>query len=110
MATIVLSAAGSALGSAIGGSVAGLSTAVIGRAVGATVGRLIDQKLMGQGSRTVETGRVDRFLYVAPNYFSSSFSKLRILVPVADVSALPVLSCTVTLLTLAFGSALTITR
>ncbi len=61
MATLVLSAAGSAVGGAIGGSVAGLSTAVIGRAVGATIGRVLDQKLMGTGSRTVETGKVDRF-------------------------------------------------
>lgn len=61
MATILLSAAGAALGGSIGGTVAGLSTAVLGRALGATVGRVIDQRLMGQGSRTVETGRVDRF-------------------------------------------------
>ncbi|WP_299962057.1 glycoside hydrolase TIM-barrel-like domain-containing protein [uncultured Roseobacter sp.] len=61
MATIVLSAAGAAAGGAIGGSFAGLSTAVIGRAVGATIGRVIDQKLMGQGSEVVETGKVDRF-------------------------------------------------
>ncbi|WP_300029421.1 glycoside hydrolase TIM-barrel-like domain-containing protein [uncultured Roseobacter sp.] len=61
MATIVLSAAGSALGASLGGTVAGLSTAVIGRAVGATLGRVIDQKLIGQGSDAIETGRVDRF-------------------------------------------------
>ena len=59
MATILLSAAGAAIGGGIGGTVAGLSTAVIGRAVGATVGRVIDQRLMGQGSQTVETGRVE---------------------------------------------------
>ena len=64
MATILLSAAGAAAGSAIGGSVMGLSTAVIGRAVGATIGRAIDQKLLGSGSETVETGKVDRFRLV----------------------------------------------
>ncbi|WP_298911960.1 glycoside hydrolase TIM-barrel-like domain-containing protein [uncultured Roseobacter sp.] len=61
MATIVLSAVGAAVGGSIGGSVAGLSTAVIGRAVGATLGKVIDQKLLGQGSEAVSTGRVDRF-------------------------------------------------
>ncbi|WP_300058224.1 glycoside hydrolase/phage tail family protein [uncultured Roseobacter sp.] len=61
MATIVLSAVGAAAGGAIGGSVAGLSTAVIGRAVGATIGRVIDQRLLGEGSEVVETGKVDRF-------------------------------------------------
>ena len=59
MATIVLSAVGAAVGGSIGGTVAGLSTAVIGRAVGATIGRVIDQKLLGQGSDVVETGMVD---------------------------------------------------
>ncbi len=38
-----------------------VSTAVIGRAIGATVGRVIDQRILGDGSRAVETGRVDRF-------------------------------------------------
>lgn len=61
MATIVLSAVGAAVGGSLGGTVAGLSTAVIGRAVGATIGRVIDQKLLGQGSDVVETGKVDRF-------------------------------------------------
>ncbi|MBW4708544.1 glycoside hydrolase TIM-barrel-like domain-containing protein [Roseobacter sp. YSTF-M11] len=61
MATIVLSAVGAAVGGSIGGSVAGLSTAVIGRAVGATVGKMIDQRLLGQGSDVVTTGQVDRF-------------------------------------------------
>ena len=42
------------------GAALGLSGAVIGRAVGATVGRVIDQKLLGGGSRAVETGRIDR--------------------------------------------------
>lgn len=61
MATILLSAAGAAVGGSIGGTFAGLSTAVIGRAVGATLGRVIDQRLLGQGSDAVEHGRVDRF-------------------------------------------------
>lgn len=61
MATLVLSTVGAAVGGSIGGTVAGLSTAVIGRAVGATIGRVIDQKLLGQGSDVVETGKVDRF-------------------------------------------------
>ena len=61
MATIVLSAAGAALGGSVGGTLAGLSSVAIGRAVGATLGRVIDQRLMGQGSDVVESGRVDRF-------------------------------------------------
>jgi hypothetical protein len=61
MATLLLSAAGAAVGAGFGGSVLGLSGAVIGRAIGATVGRVIDQRLLGQGSRAVETGRIDRF-------------------------------------------------
>jgi len=61
MATLVLSAAGAALGSSFTGSVLGLSGAVIGRAVGATIGRVIDQKLLGQGSDPVETGKIDRY-------------------------------------------------
>ncbi|WP_172295811.1 glycoside hydrolase/phage tail family protein [Pseudoruegeria sp. HB172150] len=61
MATIVLSAVGFAAGQAVGGSVLGLSSAVIGRAIGATIGRVIDQKLLGQGSDPVEHGKVDRF-------------------------------------------------
>lgn len=60
MATILLSAAGAAVGAGFGGTVLGLSGAVIGRAVGATIGRVIDQKLLGTGSSSVETGRVDR--------------------------------------------------
>ena len=59
MATILLSAAGAAIGGSVGGTLAGLSSAVIGRAVGATLGRVIDQRLLGQGSDVVETGRVD---------------------------------------------------
>ena len=61
MATILLSSAGAALGGSMGGTIAGLSSAVLGRAVGATVGRVIDQRLMGQGSDVIATGRVDRF-------------------------------------------------
>lgn len=61
MATVLLSAAGAAVGGSVGGTFAGLSSAVIGRAVGATFGRVIDQKLMGQGSDATETGRIDRF-------------------------------------------------
>lgn len=60
MATILLSAAGAALGGALGGGALGLSSAVIGRAIGATIGRAIDQSLMGSGSETVETGKLDR--------------------------------------------------
>ncbi|MCV6586315.1 MAG: glycoside hydrolase/phage tail family protein [Marinibacterium sp.] len=61
MATIVLGAVGAAIGGSIGGTFAGLSAAVIGRAVGATLGNVIDQRLLGNGSEPVETGRVDRF-------------------------------------------------
>ncbi|AWX92536.1 hypothetical protein DPM13_02905 [Paracoccus mutanolyticus] len=60
MATILLAAAGASIGAGFGGTVLGLSGAVIGRAVGATLGRVIDQKLLGSGSKAVETGRVDR--------------------------------------------------
>jgi hypothetical protein len=61
MATILLSAVGAAAGAGFGGTVLGLSGAAIGRAVGATLGRVIDQRLLGAGSETVETGRVERF-------------------------------------------------
>lgn len=61
MATIVLSAVGAALGSSLGGNLLGLSMTAVGRFVGASLGRAIDQRIMGQGSQTVETGRVDRF-------------------------------------------------
>ncbi|MEO1238581.1 MAG: host specificity protein, partial [Pseudomonadota bacterium] len=61
MATLVLAAVGASVGGAAGGSVLGLSGAVFGKAVGATVGRVIDQSLLGTGSRAVETGKVDRF-------------------------------------------------
>ncbi|WP_353472010.1 glycoside hydrolase/phage tail family protein [Salipiger sp. H15] len=60
MATILLSAAGAALGSAVGGSFLGLSMTAVGRFVGAGLGRALDQRLMGAGSETVETGRIDR--------------------------------------------------
>ena len=61
MATIILSAVGAAFGSAFGGSVLGLTGAVIGRAVGATLGRVLDQKILGNGSEAIEYGKVDRF-------------------------------------------------
>ena len=61
MATIVLSAAGAAIGGSIGGLFLGLSSVAIGRFAGATLGRAIDQRLLGQGSDVVESGRVDRF-------------------------------------------------
>ena len=61
MATILLSAAGAAAGASFGGSVLGISSAVLGRAVGATVGRVIDGKILGAGSPTVQTGKIDRF-------------------------------------------------
>ncbi|MEO9685902.1 MAG: glycoside hydrolase TIM-barrel-like domain-containing protein [Tateyamaria sp.] len=61
MATVVLSAAGAAVGGSLGGTVLGLSSVAIGRAVGATLGKVIDQRLMGQGSDVVGQGQVDRF-------------------------------------------------
>ena len=63
MATIVLSAAGAAIGGSVGGSFLGLSSVVIGRFAGASLGRVIDQRLMGQGSDAVEhhQGRTERF-------------------------------------------------
>ena len=61
MATILFSAVGAAVGGSLGGSVLGLSSVAVGRFVGATLGRALDQRLMGQGAETVETGRVDRF-------------------------------------------------
>jgi len=60
MATILLSAAGAAIGGSVGGTVLGLSMTAVGRFAGAVIGRSIDQRLMGQGSETVETGRVKR--------------------------------------------------
>ncbi len=61
MATILLSVAGAALGSAVGGSFLGLSMTAVGRFIGAGLGRALDQRLMGAGSETVETGRIERF-------------------------------------------------
>ncbi|MGR3377164.1 baseplate multidomain protein megatron [Salipiger abyssi] len=61
MATILFSAVGAAAGSAIGGSVLGLSMTAVGRFVGASFGRALDQRLMGKGAETVETGRIERF-------------------------------------------------
>ncbi|WP_299905022.1 glycoside hydrolase/phage tail family protein [uncultured Paracoccus sp.] len=60
MATLVLAAVGASIGGGFGGAFLGLSGAVIGRAVGATLGRAIDQRLLGGGSKVVETGRIDR--------------------------------------------------
>ena len=60
MATILLSAAGAAIGGSLGGGAFGLSSVVIGRAIGATVGKVIDQSIMGSGSQTVESGKLDR--------------------------------------------------
>ncbi|MDN5567517.1 MAG: glycoside hydrolase/phage tail family protein, partial [Paracoccus sp. (in: a-proteobacteria)] len=60
MATIVLSAVGASLGAGFGGAVLGLSGAVLGRAAGALAGRVIDQRLLGGGTKAVETGRIDR--------------------------------------------------
>jgi hypothetical protein len=61
MATIVLSAVGAAFGASIGGGLLGLSSVVIGRAIGASLGRVIDESLLGAGSKPVETGKVERF-------------------------------------------------
>ncbi len=63
MATLVLSAAGAAVGSWWGGAVLGVSSAAIGQAVGATLGRVIDARLLGEGSAPVETGRIDRYRF-----------------------------------------------
>lgn len=81
MATILLSAAGAAIGGSIGGTVAGLSSVAIGRAVGATLGQAIDQRLLGQGSESVETWRVDRFRLTQSgdgNPISQVFGRVRI--------------------------------
>ena len=61
MATILFSAAGAAIGSSIGGTVLGLSMTAVGRFIGASLGRRLDQRVMGQGSQTVETGQIDRY-------------------------------------------------
>ncbi|MCQ0091524.1 glycoside hydrolase TIM-barrel-like domain-containing protein [Roseovarius sp. M141] len=60
MATILLSAAGAAIGGSVGGTIAGLSMAAVGRFAGGIIGRSIDQRLMGQGSDVVDTGRANR--------------------------------------------------
>lgn len=60
MATILLSAAGAAIGGAVGGTALGISSVAIGRFAGAVIGRSIDQRLLGQGSDVVESGRVSR--------------------------------------------------
>ncbi|MEM9780854.1 MAG: glycoside hydrolase/phage tail family protein [Pseudomonadota bacterium] len=57
MATLVLAAAGSAVGSAVGGSILGIGAATLGQAVGAVAGGLIDQALLGRGSKAVDVGR-----------------------------------------------------
>ena len=59
MATLVLSAAGAVIGGSIGGAVLGVSSAIIGQAIGASIGSAIDQQLMGSGSATVHSGRLD---------------------------------------------------
>ena len=66
MATLVLSAAGAALGSSLGGSVLGLSMSAVGRFAGATLGRAIDQRVLGGGARSIETGRLDRLRRLLP--------------------------------------------
>ncbi len=60
MATILLSAAGAAIGGSVGGSVLGLSMAAAGRFAGGVIGRSIDQRLLGNGSDAVESGRTNR--------------------------------------------------
>ena len=60
MATILLSAAGAAIGGSVGGTALGLSMAAAGRFAGGIIGRSIDQRLMGQGSDVVESGRAGR--------------------------------------------------
>ncbi|MCP5074607.1 MAG: host specificity protein [Rhodobacteraceae bacterium] len=61
MATILLSAVGAAIGGTFGGTILGLTGTVIGKAAGASIGGAIDQKIMGSGSRVVETGRIETF-------------------------------------------------
>jgi hypothetical protein len=53
MATLILGAAGAAAGAALGGPAGALG----GRLVGAMVGSMLDQRLLGGGSRAVETAR-----------------------------------------------------
>ncbi|MEM6618552.1 MAG: glycoside hydrolase TIM-barrel-like domain-containing protein, partial [Pseudomonadota bacterium] len=61
MATILLSTVGAAIGGTFGGTVLGLTGAAVGKAIGASLGGAIDQKLLGTGSRVVETGRIESF-------------------------------------------------
>ncbi|WP_062762667.1 glycoside hydrolase/phage tail family protein [Falsirhodobacter sp. alg1] len=61
MATLLLASAGAAIGGGLGGTFLGLSGAVLGRAAGATLGQVIDQRLLGGGSETVETGKLERY-------------------------------------------------
>ncbi|MFV0473522.1 MAG: glycoside hydrolase TIM-barrel-like domain-containing protein [Pikeienuella sp.] len=63
MATMVLSAAGSSIGGAMGGSFMGIAASTLGRAAGGVAGAMIDQKLLGQGSRSVPTGRLERIRF-----------------------------------------------
>jgi len=60
MATILLSAAGAAIGGSVGGTALGLSMAAVGRFAGGVIGRSIDQRLLGQGSDVVDSGRANR--------------------------------------------------
>ncbi|MFK7938046.1 MAG: glycoside hydrolase TIM-barrel-like domain-containing protein [Roseovarius sp.] len=60
MATVLLSAAGAAIGGSLGGTVLGLSMAAAGRFTGAILGQSIDQRLLGEGTDIVESGRVER--------------------------------------------------
>lgn len=81
MATLVLSAVGASLGASIGGTAFGLSSAVIGRAVGATLGRVIDQRLLGAGSPSVPSGKIDRFHLSSANEGASvgvTFGRTRV--------------------------------
>jgi len=81
MATILFSAAGAAIGGSVGGTVAGLSSVAIGRAVGATLGRVLDQRLMGQGTEAIETGRVDQFRLTGAgegNPISQVYGRMRV--------------------------------
>ncbi|ETX16173.1 gene transfer agent protein [Roseivivax halodurans JCM 10272] len=61
MATLLLSAAGASFGASTGASILGMSLGAVGRIAGASLGRVIDQRVMGQGTEAVETGRVERF-------------------------------------------------
>jgi hypothetical protein len=58
MATLILAAAGSAAGGAVGGGLAGIAAPALGQALGAIAGGVIDQRILGAGTRVVETGRL----------------------------------------------------